>query len=62
VRYGASPRAAQAIIVGSKIHAILAGRVNVAFDDVRLPFPEELPGERLEAAVTPLEVAGYQAP
>jgi MoxR-like ATPase len=35
VRYGASPRAAQAIIVGSKIHAILAGRVNVAFDDVR---------------------------
>jgi MoxR-like ATPase len=35
VRYGASPRAAQAIIVGSKIHAVLAGRVNVAFDDVR---------------------------
>jgi MoxR-like ATPase len=35
VRFGASPRAAQALIVGSKIHAVLAGRVNVAFDDVR---------------------------
>jgi MoxR-like ATPase len=35
VRFGASPRAAQAIIVASKIHAVLAGRVNVAFDDVR---------------------------
>jgi len=35
VRFGASPRAAQAMIMGSKIHAILAGRVNVSFDDVR---------------------------
>ena len=35
VRFGASPRAAQAIIMGSKIHAVLAGRVNVSFDDVR---------------------------
>jgi MoxR-like ATPase len=35
VRYGASPRAAQAMILASKIHAVLAGRVNVAFDDVR---------------------------
>jgi MoxR-like ATPase len=35
VRFGASPRAAQAMIMGSKIHAILAGRINVAFDDVR---------------------------
>src|SRR5256714_9996093 len=35
VRYGASPRAAQTIILGAKIHAVLAGRVNVAFDDVR---------------------------
>jgi MoxR-like ATPase len=35
VRFGASPRAAQAIILASKIHAVLAGRVNVAFDDVR---------------------------
>jgi MoxR-like ATPase len=35
VRFGASPRAAQAMIIGSKIHAVLAGRVNVSFDDVR---------------------------
>jgi MoxR-like ATPase len=35
VRYGASPRAAQAIILAAKIHAVLAGRVNVSFDDVR---------------------------
>ena len=35
VRYGASPRAAQAIILAGKIHAVLAGRVNVAFEDVR---------------------------
>jgi MoxR-like ATPase len=35
VRFGASPRAAQAMIMGSKIHAVLAGRVNVAFEDVR---------------------------
>jgi MoxR-like ATPase len=35
VRFGASPRAAQAIILAAKIHAVLAGRMNVAFDDVR---------------------------
>jgi MoxR-like ATPase len=35
VRFGASPRAAQAMILGSKIHAVLAGRLNVSFDDVR---------------------------
>jgi MoxR-like ATPase len=35
IRYGASPRAAQAMILAAKIHAVLAGRVNVAFDDVR---------------------------
>jgi UDP-glucuronate 4-epimerase len=29
----------------------------VTFDDVPLPFPEELPGERLAAQVTPLDVA-----
>jgi nucleoside-diphosphate-sugar epimerase len=29
----------------------------ITFDDVPLPFPEELPGERLDAQVTPLDVA-----
>ena len=35
VRFGASPRAAQSIILAAKIHAVLAGRVNVSFEDVR---------------------------
>jgi MoxR-like ATPase len=35
IRFGASPRAAQAMILAGKIHAVLAGRVNVSFDDVR---------------------------
>ncbi len=34
VRYGASPRGAQALIIGAKINALLEGRYNVAFDDV----------------------------
>jgi UDP-glucuronate 4-epimerase len=29
----------------------------ITFDDIPLPFPEELPGERLDAEVTPLDVA-----
>ena len=35
VRYGASPRAAQALILGGKVTALLAGRYNVALDDLR---------------------------
>jgi MoxR-like ATPase len=35
IRFGGSPRAAQAIILASKIHAVLAGRVNVSFEDVK---------------------------
>jgi MoxR-like ATPase len=35
VRYGASPRAAQAMILGAKALALLAGRFNVAVADVR---------------------------
>jgi MoxR-like ATPase len=35
VRYGASPRAAQAMILGSKALALLAGRYHVSADDVR---------------------------
>ena len=35
VRYGASPRAAQALMEVSRIFALLAGRFNVAFEDVR---------------------------
>jgi MoxR-like ATPase len=35
VRYGASPRGLQAMIIGAKIHALLAGRHHVARSDVR---------------------------
>jgi MoxR-like ATPase len=35
VRYGASPRGMQAMIMAGKIIALLDGRYNVAFDDIR---------------------------
>ena len=35
VRYGASPRGAQAILLAAKIRALLGERVNVSFEDVR---------------------------
>ena len=35
VRYGASPRAAQAIVLGAKIRALLDHRLNVSFADIR---------------------------
>ncbi|HEY3332634.1 MAG TPA: AAA family ATPase [Capsulimonadaceae bacterium] len=35
VRYGASPRAVQAIILCAKVYALLAGRFNVAKSDIR---------------------------
>jgi MoxR-like ATPase len=34
LRYGASPRGGQALILGAKITALFAGRLNVAFEDV----------------------------
>jgi MoxR-like ATPase len=35
VRYGASPRGAQALVLGAKVTALLEGRYNVAFEDVQ---------------------------
>jgi MoxR-like ATPase len=35
VRYGASPRGAQAMVLGAKVRALAAGRYNVSVDDVR---------------------------
>ena len=35
VRYGASPRGAQSMILGGKVLALVDGRYNVAFEDVR---------------------------
>jgi MoxR-like ATPase len=34
VRFGASPRGAQAIVIAAKIRALLEGRYNVAFEDI----------------------------
>jgi MoxR-like ATPase len=35
VRYGGSPRGAQALVSGGKIYALLDGRFNVSIDDIR---------------------------
>ncbi len=35
VRYGASPRGAQTIVMAAKLRALLDGRANVAYDDIR---------------------------
>jgi len=35
VRYGASPRGAQSLVLAGKIRALLEGRYNVAFEDIR---------------------------
>jgi MoxR-like ATPase len=42
VRYGASPRGAQAIVLGAKIHALLDGRFNVSYADVQAVAPPAL--------------------
>jgi len=42
VRYGASPRGAQALIVGGKINALLDGRFNVSFEDIAAVAPSAL--------------------
>jgi MoxR-like ATPase len=42
VRFGASPRGAQALVRAAKIRALLDGRFNVAFDDIRVVAPAAL--------------------
>ncbi|MGI8830164.1 MAG: AAA family ATPase [Candidatus Limnocylindria bacterium] len=42
VRYGGSPRGAQAIVLGAKIHALLDGRFNVSYSDVQAVAPPAL--------------------
>jgi MoxR-like ATPase len=42
VRYGVSPRGAQARVLGAKVTALLAGRYNVAFDDIHAVAPAAL--------------------
>ncbi len=38
VRWGSSPRGAQAVILAAKVQALLDGRYNVSFDDIRKVF------------------------
>ena len=42
VRYGSSPRGAQALLLGAKIRALLQGRYAVAVDDIRRVAPPSL--------------------
>jgi len=35
LRYGASPRGAQALIIGGKVRALLGGRSEVGYEDIR---------------------------
>jgi MoxR-like ATPase len=63
VRYGGSPRGAQALVTAGKIYALLDGRFNVSTDDIRavampslrhrliLNFEGEAEGITTEAAV-----------
>src|SRR4051794_37983417 len=39
LRNGGSPRGAQALLLAGKVRALLAGRYNVSFDDIRAVFP-----------------------
>jgi MoxR-like ATPase len=42
VRYGASPRGLQAMVLGGKVRALMEGRFNVAFSDLRAVAPSAL--------------------
>src|SRR5206468_12953779 len=35
IRFGASPRAGQALVLAGKVRALLEGRYNVSFEDIR---------------------------
>jgi MoxR-like ATPase len=38
VRFGASPRGAQALVLAAKVRALLEGRYNASFEDIRLAY------------------------
>ena len=39
LRFGASPRAAQALLSASRVRALARGRYNVSYDDIRFTAP-----------------------
>jgi MoxR-like ATPase len=58
VRYGASPRAAQGLVIAAKAHAFLAGRFNVSYQDVKAVVYPALRHRlilRVEAAIAGLD-------
>jgi MoxR-like ATPase len=58
VRYGASPRAAQGLVIAAKAHAFLSGRFNVSYQDIRAVTPPALRHRlilRVEAAIAGLD-------
>ena len=42
IRYGSSPRGAQALAVAARVNALVDGRFNVGFDDVKTVLPSSL--------------------
>jgi MoxR-like ATPase len=42
VLYGSSPRGLQSLILAGKARALLAGRPNVSFEDIRMMLPPSL--------------------
>src|SRR5947199_401143 len=59
VRYGASPRGAQALILGAKVRALAEGRYNVSADDLKaLVAPKGPLGPRAVLAAGALPLAG----
>jgi MoxR-like ATPase len=42
VSFGSSPRGAQALIMGAKVHALLDGRANISYDDIDQVAPAAL--------------------
>ena len=42
VRYGSSPRGAQAMVIGARVNALLEGRFNVAWEDIEAVAPAAL--------------------
>jgi MoxR-like ATPase len=64
VRYGASPRGGQALVLGAKVLALFDGRLNVSFDDITTLAPAALRHRLLlnfegqAAGITPDDVIG----
>ena len=52
VRFGSSPRGAQALILTGKVDALLAGRYNVSFHDIARQAPADRKNTRQNSSHT----------